>query len=79
MKPKTVAGKTRPEPTQKDCDQLDRAIDLVLLYKQYESDDVLLDKAENAVAGLLAVAKRCNALLEATKSQGAGSQAAGDN
>jgi len=66
MKSKTVAGKTRPEPTQRDCDLLDHAIDLVLLYEQYECDEALAAAAERTADGLRDIAKRCNELLKAT-------------
>ena len=64
MKPKTENGTTRPAPSSADCNLLDRAIDLMLLYKQYESEPSSQAVAAATVNGLRTIAKRCKALLE---------------
>ena len=64
MKPKTTAGKTVPCPTQHDCDLLDRTIDLVLLYREYEHDEDMGAFATIAIDKLRGIAERCNALRE---------------
>ena len=64
MKPKTTGGKTQPCPTQHDCDLLDRTIDLLLLYKEYESLEGLQQTVQGTLDRLRTIAGRWAALRE---------------